>query len=131
MSSRAPLFYNALPETFGKARALRRELTAAEKLLWKAIRRNLLEGFYFRRQHPVGPFIADFYCHKGKLVVEVDGETHQSPAEIVYDEDRSAYMLKHGLKVIRFSNADVLCNLDMVLEEITKSLMKGDDRCSV
>jgi very-short-patch-repair endonuclease len=119
---RAPLFYNAGPLTFSNAQSLRRQMTIAEKVLWKMLRGNKVRGLYFRRQHPIDCFIADFYCHKAKLVVEVDGTVHDSLEAKEYDENRTAFMEKLGLKVLRFSNGDVLRNPNLVISEIEKCL---------
>jgi very-short-patch-repair endonuclease len=71
------MYYGATPETFEKAKVLRDTLTKAEKLLWNNLKGKKLMGFRFRRQHPIDIFIADFYCHELKLVIEVDGEIHK------------------------------------------------------
>lgn len=120
--SNAPLFYNAAPITFDRAHSLRREMTVAEKILWQMLRRNKINGFYFRRQHPIDIFIADFYCHKAKLVIEVDGHTHETPEEKEYDENRTVFMRKLGLTVLKFSNGYVIRNPDLVIKQIREYL---------
>ena len=97
------------------AREMRKEPTPAEKVLWTALRGRAL-GFRFRRQHPVGRFVLDFYCPIHKLVVEVDGEVHDSQPE--RDEERTAVIEAHGYRVVRFHNEEVLENLPSVLERI-------------
>jgi len=101
-----------------RARHLRRELTDAERKLWYALRAHRLAGFSFRRQAPCGPFIADFFCAKARLVVEVDGATHSSDAEIAYDKSRDAWFAENGLRVLRVTNDDVYRNFDGVIETI-------------
>ena len=70
-------FYGATEETFERAKSLRKKMTDGEKLFWQLLRRNNVKGFYFRRQHPIGHYVADFYCHKAKVVVELDRAVHE------------------------------------------------------
>ena len=102
------------------AKALRREPTEAERVLWEAVRRKKLSGFHFRRQQIIAGFIVDFYCHAAGLVVELDGDIHKSQAE--YDAERTRKLEEMGFKVIRFSNECVLSELDIVTEKLTKHL---------
>ena len=97
---------------------LRKNMTEAEVILWSKLRLKEQHGVRFRRQHPVGPYIADFACVAAKLIVEVDGATHSSDGEIAYDRKRDAYMTQRGWRVIRVSNNDVYKNLDNVCEMI-------------
>ncbi len=87
-----------------RAKDLRRTLTRPEKTLWALLRRNE-RGWHFRRQHPVGPYVLDFYCAAMKLAVEVDGPVHEEQAE--RDEHRTAWLGKEGITVIRFSVEEV------------------------
>ena len=102
--------------TKSKARILRKSMTSAEKTLWNKLRRGQLKGMYFRRQHPYGIYILDFFCHEANLVIEVDGGVHFGSRE--YDEERTQYLESTGLKVIRFRNEDVEENIDKVIEAI-------------
>ncbi|NER24354.1 MAG: endonuclease domain-containing protein [Symploca sp. SIO1C2] len=104
------------PEIAQAARKLRNNLTPAETSLWEALRNKQLERLRFRRQHPVGNFILDFYCPACRLVVEVDGEIHASQTE--YDDARTAKLAEYGYKVLRFRNEEVMNNLPKVLAEI-------------
>lgn len=97
-----------------KARALRQNMTKAEVILWVNIRKRALNGARFRRQHPVGPYIADFACPAARLVVEVDGATHSTPDELAYDARRTKYLEHQGWTVIRVNNSDVYENMDGV-----------------
>ena len=106
------------PEIEQAARKLRKNLTPAEAILWQALRNKQLEGLRFRRQHPVGNFILDFYCPACKLVVEIDGKIHDR--QIDYDNARTTKLAEHGYKVLRFSNEQVINNLSDVLAEIRK-----------
>ena len=102
------------------ARRLRREMTDAETILWSFIRRNAT-GWRFRRQHPIGPFIADFACVPARLVIEIDGATHGS-ARAGYDDARTAYLESAGWRVLRFNNTDVYRELDGVWRKIVEAL---------
>ena len=102
--------------TVRQARQLRRETTEAEILLWKHLRNRNLAGLKFRRQHPIGRYIADFCCEDEKLVVELDGGQHADDAD--RDEERTRYIEKHGYRVVRYWNSEVLDNLDSVLADI-------------
>ena len=101
-----------------RARKLRRELTPPEQRLWSALRGEQL-GYKFRRQHPLGPYIADFYSRAAHLVVEVDGSTHFTDEGIGYDAERDAYMRSMGLDVLRFTSTDIQRNLEGVCLAIT------------
>jgi very-short-patch-repair endonuclease len=89
------------------AKKLRQAMTDAEVILWRHLRRDEMHGLRFRRQHPIGPFIADFACVPAKLIVEVDGATHGSDAEVAYDKRRTVFLEKRGWRVIRVDNFDV------------------------
>ncbi len=98
-----------------KARQLRREMTTAEVVLWKYLRRDGV-GYRFRRQHPIGPYVLDFYCYELNLCIELDGEAHQKPMADVYDKIRTDYINKEGITVLRFSNDVVFNNVDAILD---------------
>ena len=104
------------PELLRRAREMRHKAAPAEMKLWWCLRNHRLNGYQFRRQHPVCGYVADFYCPGAKLVVELDGESHDGRQE--YDERRSEALRREGLHVIRFVNTDVFENLDSVLEAI-------------
>jgi very-short-patch-repair endonuclease len=112
------MYYGAKPELFRLAYNMRKNLTNAEKVLWKYLKKFRTEGFIFRRQHPIDFFIADFYCHKIKLVIEVDGDIHLNKDKIKYDESRSGELERFGIRVIRFKNEEVINNTDFVLNKI-------------
>lgn len=104
------------PLTQQRARQLRKEQTPAEQKLWRALRSRNLEGFKFRRQHPIDRFIVDFYCAEVRLVIEVDGDVHAAQEE--YDATRTEWLQTAGCTVMRFQNRDVLQRLDDVAQEI-------------
>ena len=117
------------PKTRARARALRRDLTDAERIIWNELRAHRLNGAGFRRQTPIGPYIVDFICHEAKLVVELDGGQHSEQIEA--DQKRSAFMESHGFRVLRFWNDQVLTDTDGVLEQILAALDEGAHRCSI
>jgi very-short-patch-repair endonuclease len=104
------------------ARRLRKEMTEAEIVLWTFLRERKLNGFKFRRQHPIGPYIADFACLSARLVVEVDGATHATPDELLHDQRRTAFMQGRGWRVLRVTNVDVFENKDGVWVTIEHTL---------
>ena len=104
------------------ARRLRRNSTDAERILWSELRDHRLQGAGFRRQVPIGNYIADFVCHAAKLIIEVDGGQHFSDAGERADARRSVAIEANGFKVIRFSNRDVLAHRDGVLETIAAAV---------
>jgi very-short-patch-repair endonuclease len=115
-----PMYYGAKPETFKAARILRKRMTLPEKLLWEKLNRKQISGVRFRRQHPIDFFIVDFYCHEAKLVVEIDGEIHNSSKE--YDDGRSAEMERYSIKVIRFTNKEVEEDIDNVINRVKSEI---------
>ena len=106
-----------------KAQRLRREATPAERMLWRAISKRQLEGWKFSRQMPIGPYVADFLCREEKLVVELDGMSHDLRQE--EDRRRDGYLRKQSYQTLRFSNAEVLTNLEGVLMAIVAVLNSG------
>ena len=99
------------------ARKLRREMSLPEVLLWEQLR-AAKQGMKFRRQHPIGPYIADFYCSAAKLVIEIDGQAHDRGNRPERDVDRDATMRNAGYEVIRISATDVLKNMEAVIMTI-------------
>src|SRR5215475_11684640 len=97
------------------AKKLRTRMTDAEMILWSRLRRDIMYGLRFRRQHPVGPYVADFACVTAWLIVEVDGGTHSTPAERAHDRRRDMYLRSRGWRVFRVTNDDVYRRLDEVL----------------
>jgi very-short-patch-repair endonuclease len=104
------------------ARALRKNSTDAERILWSELRDHRLIGVSFRRQVPVGSYIADFLCHAAKLVIELDGGQHFVDAQEAEDATRSAAIEAAGFRVLRFSNLDVMTNRAGVLETIVSAI---------
>jgi very-short-patch-repair endonuclease len=117
-----PFIHNASPEIIKRAADLRCNTTPAEKALWQRINKSQLYGLRFKSQHPIGKFIVDFYCPKLFLVIEIDGEVHNKPEVAERDEGREHELKNYGLKVLRFSNEEVLSNLENVVEKIREVL---------
>jgi very-short-patch-repair endonuclease len=116
--NKLPLHAGAEPLQFKYARQLRREMTEAEKVLWEHLRARRFLNLKFRRQHPILEFIADFYCHKLKLIVEADGKYHEEDDATYYDSERTKDLKRYGYFVIRFSNEEILNEMDNVLEQL-------------
>jgi very-short-patch-repair endonuclease len=110
------------------ARKLRKSQTTAEVLLWQLLRNRQLLGFKFRRQHQFGDYVADFYCRDAQLVVECDGSVHEPNEQWHHDQNRDAYMIAQGLRIIRFTNDRILNDTENVLEEIAKYLRSSSER---
>jgi very-short-patch-repair endonuclease len=105
-----------------RARAMRHEPAPAEMKIWQCIRNRQLGDFKFRRQAPLPPFIADFYCPQVNLIVELDGDSHAERG--TYDSQRTKKLERDGLHVIRFLNTDVMQHLDAVLGEILEECVR-------
>ena len=101
---------------------MRKQQTGGEEFLWNLLRRRQLLGFKFRRQHQFGKYIADFYCHEAKLVIECDGSAHGSNERWRHDQNRDAYMIAQGLRVLRFTNEQIVDHTEEVLREISSHL---------
>ena len=118
------MFFGATPTIFQHAEVLRSQMTSAEGKLWEQLAGKKMDGFKFRRQHPINIFIADFYCHQKKLVIELDGGIHNEQDQSEYDIGRSEELTKLGIKVIRFTNEEVMNNMESVLKSI-REMLKG------
>ena len=101
-------------------------MTRPEVLLWHYLRRSQLSGHRFRRQHPIGRYIADFACIEQRLIIELDGGQHTEQRE--YDRQRDAYISSRGYRILRFWNDDVLKDMGAVLEEILRTIEAADDQ---
>ena len=105
-------------QTHARAKDLRKALSPPERLLWIRLRRRSADQPNFRRQHPLGPYVADFYCADARMVVEVDGWGHSEPAQISYDARRDQYMRALGCHVIRYWAGDVMKDPDEIAQSI-------------
>jgi very-short-patch-repair endonuclease len=106
-------------EMHERAKKLRREMTPAEKIPWKELRTNKLNGLHFRRQQIVHCYFADFYCHQHELIVELDGGIHELQKE--YDAEREEYLIARGFRIIRFTNDEISKDLKDVLQKIVEA----------
>jgi len=104
------------------ARRLRRNMTDAEKIVWGKLRNKQLENQKFRRQHPLGPYVLDLYCPAKRLVIEVDGGQHYTHKGKLRDKKREEYLTKRGLIILRYSDKDILTNLNIVLQDILNKI---------
>ncbi|WP_368744849.1 endonuclease domain-containing protein [Desertibaculum subflavum] len=115
------MYHRVMPQLSNRtrrARKLRRDATEAETLLWNLLRRQMLNGHKFRRQHPIGPYVADLACPGARFVIEIDGGQHAE--QRVADEQRTQELMARGWVVIRFWNHDVLTNPEGVMQEIER-----------
>ncbi|MFA5820098.1 MAG: DUF559 domain-containing protein [Bacteroidales bacterium] len=110
------MYFRAKSGTLETARLLRKNMTNYEELLWERLKGKQISGLRFRRQHPIDIFIADFYCHDARLVIEIDGDIHIQ--QIEYDDGRTAEIEKFGIKVIRFTNSEIVNNIEAVINKI-------------
>jgi len=121
------LHLGANEEQFQTARSMRHKMTDAESVLWNALKNRKMCGLKFRRQHPIHYYVADFYCHEKKIIIEVDGGIHNSKATKEHDENRSAEFERLGIRVIRVTNEQVLNSPDEVIDKIKRSI--SDESC--
>jgi len=115
------MHYGATMEIFQIAERLRRDMTAAEKNIWDRVCKNQL-GARIRRQHPVWKFIADFYCHEVKLVIEIDGGIHLHSESKEYDISRDTILKEFQIEILRFTNDEVINDPDLVIEKIKRTI---------
>ena len=117
----SPMTTNKLHTRFvmkPRRKKLRRNLTPAEATLWRSLKGSQPSGRKFRRQHSVGKYILDFYCVEEWLAVELDGEVHRNERAVIYDNERTLYLKKAGIKVVRFENFLVFDEMEYVLHRI-------------
>jgi len=117
------MFLGAKAHLFKKAEQLRARETEAEQILWSRLCKKQL-GVKFRRQHPIDEYILDFYCHAYRLAIEVDGEIHNSKKNQEYDKLRTECLNEFKIEVVRFTNSEVMNNLDAVLQKIKERISK-------
>ena len=118
------MFFGAIAELFSLALHMRKNPTEAETAMWKMLRKFRQSGFPFRRQHPIEFYIADFYCHNLRLVIEVYGEIHTEKQIQSHDEGRTGELERFGIKVLRFTNNQILHESDLVVEKINATIKK-------
>ena len=116
------MFEGASHIIFANAKHLRKNMTDAETALWIHLKKGI-NGIRFRRQHPIGLYIADFYCHRAKLIIEIDGSIHNDPSVKKMDEQRENDLIRWGYTIIRFKNAQALKEPEKLIELITKKII--------
>lgn len=114
------------PRMTARARRLRREATYPERKLWSRLRGGQLEGVRFRRQHVIGPYVADFYCADALLIIELDRHSHDTTADT--DLKREEYLERQGYRILRFGNDDVIREIEGVLEAICSAVEHHRER---
>lgn len=114
------------PRMTERARCLRGEATFPERLLWTRLRNRQVGGAKLRRQHVIGPYVVDFFCPQRKLVIELDGHSHDTTAPA--DLEREKYLQQQGLRVIRFGNDEVIRDVDRVAEAVCGALEEEPPR---
>jgi very-short-patch-repair endonuclease len=106
------------PVLYEYAKQMRRNSTEAEEALWQRLKNKRVAGLKFRRQHPIDKFIADFYCHEKKLVIELDGDIHDQKEQTDLDKGRTETLNEFGIEVLRFKNEEILDNIEQVIKKI-------------
>jgi very-short-patch-repair endonuclease len=119
------MFFGAKAELFTLALQMRKNPTEAEGAMWKILRKYRQSGFPFRRQHPIEFYIADFYCHKLQLVIEADGEIHKEKEIQSHDEGRSGELERFEIKILRFTNSQILSDSELVVEKINETIKES------
>ena len=115
------MFEGASNLLFENAKRLRNNMTGVEIMLWRHLREGI-DGYKFRRQHPIGVYVADFYCHKAKLIIELDGSIHNLDEVQIRDRDKQNDLERLGYRVIRFTNKNVQQGIDRVINELRKTI---------
>ncbi len=111
-----------------RARSLRRDMSPPERSLWRALRGGQIDGFRFRRQHPIGAFVVDFFCLEKRLVSEVDGRQHGEAAQAAHDDERTRWLQARGYRVVRFWSNEVTSNMPGVLAAVSFHLSELPSR---
>ena len=124
INNEVSMFYNAKPLIFERAKQLRSNMTPAEQIVWECLRGKKILGLRFRPQHPLDLFIADFYCHPLKLVIEIDGGIHKSKDQKEYDIGREAELERWEIKIVRFTNEEVESDIEFIIRKIEQICTK-------
>ena len=114
------------PIIYQRAARMRRHLTPPEARLWRCLKGHKLGGYKFRRQHPIGPYILDFYCAAARLAVEVDGAVHDNPDQMARDRRRAAWLARQGVSVLRYPATSIRDNLDGIVHGILARIAGPD-----
>jgi very-short-patch-repair endonuclease len=119
-----PIYFDATVKMLDNAHNLRLANTKSENILWQKLRNRKLNGFKFRRQHPINGFVADFYCHEARLVIELDGKVHETKKQKERDENRTIELQRLGLEVLRIKNDEVFFDIESAISMILKCINK-------
>jgi very-short-patch-repair endonuclease len=119
-----PMYYGAKPELFEFAKRMRYAPTPAEHVMWEILNTGELSQYKFRRQHPIGNFIADFYSHRLVLVIEIDGGYHLETAQKEFDIIRDEDMHRLGISVLRLKNEEVISGQETVMRKLKSTIVK-------
>ena len=111
------------PILYEYAKQMRKDSTKAEEILWLRLKNRQLAGLKFRRQHPIDKFIADFYCHEKKLVIELDGNIHNNSEQTDLDNGRTETLNEFGIPVLRFRNEEVINNIEAIISQMQNKLL--------
>lgn len=104
-------------------RKLRKNMPTPEIVLWQKIRNRQINNYKFKRQYGVGRYIVDFYCSEKRLAIEIDGDSHYEDFQIIYDKERTEYLNNMGIVVVRFTNKEIMDNIEGVLDKILEALV--------
>ena len=121
-----PFYFGASPATLRIAADLRANMTTAEKILWERLRNKKCCNLKFRRQHPIGDFIVDFFCYDAMLAIELDGEVHNDDYQKERDYERTKILRELGIDIIRFKNHEVMGNIGDVIRSIEEVIFERD-----
>ena len=119
-----PRILKGNPSQLSFKRSLRYNMTEPEKLLWSRLRSKQFNFLKFRKQHGIGPYIVDFYCPEKLIVIEIDGETHGEKTQVELDRQRDEYLSSIGVKVVRYTNREIMQNLEGVLGDLEDKIKK-------
>ena len=122
--------YNRKEQT-QRRKELRNNMPQAEVLLWSCLQRRQLMGYKFRRQHGVGAYVIDFYCPKLKIGIELDGDSHFREGGQQYDANRDKFIASFGIHVVRILNDEVYTNLDGVVEQLIKEIVRREEHLEI
>lgn len=125
MTNSDNLFFGATTLIHQRARDLRKSLTPAERVLWNVLKNRKMSGYKFRRQHPIYRYIADFYCHELRLVIELDGGVHDEVDQQEHDSNRDQVIREFGIQILRFKNEEVINDFKNVVEKLKEFLPRS------
>ena len=114
--------YSNHPVTKEYRQLLRKEATPSERIIWKRLQKRQIDGYKFRQQHGMGPYVLDFYCPELRLCIEIDGDIHDLPENKKKDSERTIFLNQNKIEVIRFTNEEIAENIDDVINSIKEKI---------